>query len=246
MSSQKIIKPRVMKKNKQKYHIHLVSIWGKPAKSPLQSKKSSVQQILSWFLVVRLYVDQHPALGRFIDVLTFFAGYFVLYYLPYKFTIENTGAYFAVALILWPIVFLFVQIFIWELKNSLRKNWHGVDILKSENGSIYGVLKFKKQHKHLYWPFQYQFFYKKVDIDGEPCSELFILCKDQQNQQFILSTTLKYLPERCTNASEIADIPVEWYQMDFLICKGKYLLRYLRHLTKLEATPQNGTKEPNL
>ena len=236
----------MMKKNKQYDHPSLVSIWGKLAKPPSQGTKSPLQQIVSWFLAVRLYVEQHPTLRRFINVLAFFAGYFGLFYLPYKYAIENTGAYFAVVLILWPLVFSFVQIFIWELKQPSNRDLHRVAIFKSENGSLYGLLKHKKQHKHLYWPFQYQYFYKKVDIDGMLCSELFILCEDQQNQQFILSTTLKYLPERCANAIEITDIPAEWYQMDFLICKGKYLLRYLRHLTKLETNPQNGTKEPSL
>jgi hypothetical protein len=48
------------------------------------------------------------------------------------------------------------------------------------------------------------------------------------------------------NAKEIIDIPEEWYQKLLLICNAKHLLSYLRVLTKLEANPQNGTKEPYL
>ena len=235
-----------MKKNKQHNPYTLVSIWGKPVKSPPKGLNLALQRITKWFLVACLYVEKHPALRRPLIVLSFFGGYFGLFYLPFKFTIENTGAYFAVVLILWPLVFGTVLAIFWGLMQPSKKHWSRINILKSENGSLYGVLKYKKLHKHLHWPFQYEYFYKKVDIDGMLCSELFILCEDQQNQQFILSTTLKYLPERCANAIEITDIPAEWYQMDFLICKGKYLLRYLRHLTKLETNPQNGTKEPRL
>lgn len=235
-----------MKKNNQNYYIHLVSIWGKPIKLPPQGLNATLQRISKWHSVACLYVEQHPALRRFLNALAFFGGYFGLFYLPSKYAIENIGSYFAVVLILWPLVFATILAIFWELRQPSKKNWSRINILKSENGSLYGELKYKKYHKYLHWPFQYQYFFKKVDINGEPCSELFILCKDQQNQQFILSATLKYLPERCTNASEIADIPEEWYQMDFLICKGKYLLRYLRHLTKLEANPQNGAKETNL
>lgn len=235
-----------MIKNRQHYPYSLVSIWGKPVKSPPQGLNSALQRITQWYSVVCLYVKQHPALGRSLIVLAFFGGYFGLFYLPFKYTIENTGAYFAVVLILWPLVFATVLAIFWELSQPSKKHWSRINILKSENGSLYGVLKYKKQHKHLHWPFQYQYFFKKVDIDGEPCAELFILCKDQQSQQFILSTTLKYLPERCTNASEITGIPEEWYQMDFLICKGTYLLEYLKVLTKLETNPQNRTKETKI
>lgn len=235
-----------MKKNKQNYSILLVSIWGKQVKSPPQGLNLVLQGISKWYSVACVYVEQHSALRRTLILLAFFGGYFGLFYLPYKYTIENIGAYLAVVLILWPLVFATVLAIFWEMSQPAKKPWRKINIFKSENGSLYGVLKYKKQHKHLYWPFQYQYFYKKVDIDGMSCSELFILCEDQQNQQFILSATLKYLPERCANAIEITNIPVEWYPMDFLVCKGTYLLRYLRHLTKLEATPQNGTKEPNL
>ena len=218
-----------MKKNKPPYQGSLAVIWGKrvvlPPKEPFYS-------------VLRWYLERNPKLGWYVGMLLFWGGYAVLFYLPFVYTIDNTGAYLAVVLILWPIVFVFFFVFV-GYRPPLKKDWYRIRILKAEKGSLYGLLHHEKKNEPLFLPFHYQYFYKKVDAGESPGFQGFIICTDQKNQQFILSTSWEYLPENCKHATEITNIPEDWYRLLFLVCNANYLQRYLSVLTKLEANPKN-------
>lgn len=193
------------------------------------------------------FAKKHQVLLLYFKVLLFFGVYAGLFFLPHEYPI-NVGAYTAVVLVMWPIVFHLAHIFINDFRWTIpqERDWYLIKIVREKDESIRLLLQHNEQIDSLFWPFHYEYFYRVVDRDGVPAFQSFIFCTDQKNQQFILFATWKWLPERYIDAQEIVDIPEEWYQKLLLICNAKYLLTYLRVLTKLEANPQNGAKETNL
>jgi len=171
-----------------------------------------------------------PFIKRYWGTLLLFIGYIILFNLPIEFTPGGGlyGMYLAVVLILWPLIVSFLHIFV---EDERKKDWYYLTILKDKSGVFHGELKHKKHVHILLNPFQYQFYYKKTEIEELLDYHVFIVCTDSKNEQFIiLSTKWKKLESEFINAAEITSIPQEWRKMLFLKCNPFYFSKFLNRL----------------
>lgn len=207
-----------MKKNKVNRLNFVAKLWGTPIPIIIDS---SFPPVIKWYW----------------GVLLIFFGYIVLFNLPIEFPPGGAlhGWYLAVVLMSWtffvvpPILSMFsVQV---EDKRK-KKDWHYLTLLKDESGVFHGELKHKKHNPVLLYSFQYQLYYKKTEIGEILGYDVFIVCTDSKNEQFIiLSTKWKKLEIEFTDATEITSIPQEWSKMLFLACNPFYLLEFIKQIT---------------
>lgn len=235
-----------MKKNKRNIDYQPAEIWGTPFVLPALNQQVSVSGSLSGrYRVFRLFFSAYLALSRIFrrywPPLLLFGGYAVLFYLPFEYPVQNAGAYLAAVLMGWPLIVAIIPAIIEEYNRAkirrkhALKDWHYLTMSIDEKGFLRGVLRHKDQTETLSLPMQYQYFCIKTGVEESTDFHVFIHCVDQKNKQIILSSTVRWLPEKCRDAVEITGIPVEWHKMLFLKCDPMYLHGYLRSLTKLEA-----------